>query len=420
MGNTLSNLLAGWPKESIANLYLRGGFPQNDVCRTYFSLSESDLVKARLRRSAKPGRSFVSDFDQATFSELPKQTLAERRMYDSLRGRDSGASQFVREFLWEHGQWNNDHLDDFLSRCSPDVVLMPAFGSIYPYRVLEAVVRKTRAALALYHADDYLSTPRGVGKLRGWHSHQVAARIKEVSSSADINYAISPKMASEYTAVVGKPVKVLNKGADFTQPPPPSRVDDGEVRFVYAGSLHSGRWRTLAHVANAIAKVNADSTARTCHLHVYSQYPATTDQLSTLNVPGASTFRGSAKALEVRQILSDADVVLHVESFEPKDRAQTRLSFSTKIVDLLACGSSVLAIGGSDGAGLSYLRDHGAAVVVEEVDQIESAVRGLSASHKMRAELAASSWDLGRSNHDAETIRRALRRDIEAIGKNPR
>ena len=185
IGNTMTNLLQGWPAEDLANLSLQGGEATTGPYAHSFSLSE-----------AEPGLA----------------GSAESVLYGTFRGSGHLTSQVARELIWSSNLWHSEDLDSFLVDFAPAVVFMPAFGVIYPYRVLNHILDSTKSALALLHADDYLSRPRHPsGPVSRAYFEAVNSQIVRASNRADATYAISDAMASEYSDRLGQDVRVLNK-----------------------------------------------------------------------------------------------------------------------------------------------------------------------------------------------------------------
>ena len=62
---------------------------------------------------------------------------------------------------------------------------------------------------------------------------------------------------------------------------------------------------------------------------------------------------------------------MFVESLKEEMLEYTRLSMSTKIPEFLSCGRPIFAIGNSRQGSISYLKEHQAAFVVDDLNQIE-------------------------------------------------
>ena len=91
---------------------------------------------------------------------------------------------------------------------------------------------------------------------------------------------------------------------------------------------------------------------------------------------------GSLRAEDVPRVLFDADVLVHVESFDPAARRYTRLSVSTKIPQYMAAGRAILGYGPGEGASCQYIVSTGSGRVVGERDP--AALRACSRDSPLR------------------------------------
>lgn len=80
-------------------------------------------------------------------------------------------------------------------------------------------------------------------------------------------------------------------------------------------------------------------------LEIYSTATITEELDKKLNIKDSSRLMGSRPYDEITEILREADIVLHVESFEQKSIDKVRYSLSTKVADCLQSGAFVLGIG---------------------------------------------------------------------------
>ena len=61
-GNTLVNIFSGMNKTvEFANIYFRDGVPKNDLCNTYFQISEKKLMKEIISRKEVGERVFFDN-----------------------------------------------------------------------------------------------------------------------------------------------------------------------------------------------------------------------------------------------------------------------------------------------------------------------------------------------------------------------
>ena len=88
-----------------------------------------------------------------------------------------------------------------------------------------------------------------------------------------------------------------------------------------------------------------------------------------------------------------------------KEKLETRLSFSTKLVDYFERGKCILAVGWSEAASISYLKENTAAIVIDNIEDIELVLNEVLNNQARITEYAIQSWELGRRNHQIEIIR---------------
>ena len=67
--------------------------------------------------------------------------------------------------------------------------------------------------------------------------------------------------------------------------------------------------------------------------------------------------------------LARADILLHVESFEEKEKNYFRLSMSTKIPEYLSVGRPVLVVGPDDIGSVEYIRQNHVGYAVNRMEE---------------------------------------------------
>lgn len=411
IGNTMSNLFKGYDKEKIANLYLRSARPQNDVCEKYYSISDFDVIKRLLNCKHKVGRFYY--YNQ---TGNPKRIDSkEESAYTYFRTKKSFLAYEIQEFIWSLGTWKNSDLDKFLDDFKPDVIFSPCFQVSYAHEILAYIQEKTKAKIVLFHADDYLTPDSFTGSnFEINYKKKRAVIIKKSVQNSSINYCISRQQQEEYSIILNREMKLLYKGADFSHPKPRLiERNDKTIRVVYIGSTLYGRWRTLSLLAKAMSDINSEK--KTFELHIYSQYQPTDEALHAMQITGTSSFMGSLPAIDVANKMADADIVLHVESFDKEERLKTRVSFSTKIVDCLHSGRCIMAIGGEEAASIDYLVKNDAAIVAFDEMTINEKLKQIAKNRDLIEEYSEKAWDCGVRNHQIHDIQSKLFEDLARI-----
>ena len=172
------------------------------------------------------------------------------------------------------------------------------------------------------------------------------------------------------------------------------------------------RRKEMTQVAEALEKINQDGQKAV--LEIYTGTTITEQLRQKVEKGSSSRIMGSRPYEEIKRIMHDADVVLHVESFEEKQKDTVRYSFSTKIIDCLQSGAQVLGIGPEGIASVEYLKKVDGAVVVDQQSLIGKAVAELSQTSKL-LENAGRTRQYALQNHEQQAVQEKLRRELEEL-----
>ena len=121
---------------------------------------------------------------------------------------------------------------------------------------------------------------------------------------------------------------------------------------------------------------------------------------------------GSRRFADIQEILKEADIVLHVESFEPQNIKIVRLSYSTKISDCLESGSMMLVVGPSGIASVEEAKCIDGVVVIDKEDLIEKNIRSVIADPNSIVNRAKQTNVVAKALFPIEVIRKKLHNDF--------
>jgi hypothetical protein len=123
---------------------------------------------------------------------------------------------------------------------------------------------------------------------------------------------------------------------------------------------------------------------------------------------------GTASPEEVKKLQKEADVLVHVESFQPVYQKWTAFSLSTKIPQYMMAGACILGYGPGNVASMRYLCDSGAALTVGTEDSavLSSALKKLITDVDRRHALGKKSYEFAVEHNEAERQREQFRRYV--------
>lgn len=405
-GNTMSNLFADIKEWNIYNLYFRSEKPDNKICKATYQISEQQLIKNIFSREPSGNELLVGGSDD-------KERKVEETIYNSSKKSQSRVLWFARELIWTLGTWKNEQLLQFLEKVEVDVIFMPVFGCYYPHKVLRYIKGVTNAKVVLFHADDnYTLKQFSLSPIYWIYRLGLRRWVKNSVRISDLNYCISEMQVKEYQGAFGKSCKLLYKGHDFTESNGSEKASTDVLQFVYTGNISAGRWKTLSLIGRALEKINQNQLK--AQLVIYTATPMTRKMKESLSYKSI-VMKGSVQADRIPDIQENADVLVHVESFELKHKLEVRMSFSTKIVDYLGQKKCILAVGPEDVASINYFLKNDAAVVATELNDIEKQIEKLIEDKKILTVYSAKAWECGKKNHQNSVLKERFVKDMENV-----
>ena len=235
--------------------------------------------------------------------------------------------------------------------------------------------------------------------------------LKKCICAADKLYGISDAMSELYQQRFGKPVVTLYKGCDLSTSP--KTHINNPLRFIYAGNLLWGRADTLSQIADSLDKLNQDGQKAV--LEIYTGATVTEELRKKLDRNVSSHIMGSQSYKEIKKIMHDADVVLHIESFDRDNIETVRYSFSTKIIDCLQSGNQVLGIGPKGIASIEYLKKVDGAIVVDDQNNIFDVIQQIVLHSDELNENRKLTREYAKKYHEINAVQQSIRKDFEKL-----
>ena len=212
--------------------------------------------------------------------------------------------------------------------------------------------------------------------------------------ASDLIYTIVDEQKKEYDRMLNVNSKILTKGGNFEGKPPLYKEITLPLKFVYTGNIYAGRWESLVAIGRALDEIN--KTSKKGELFIYSKNELTPRMQKCVAEIKSVNFMGSISPKEVHTTQKDADVLVHVEAFNLRDKLSTRLSFSTKLVDYFSMGKCILAVGWGESASIKYLEDNDIAVVVDEYNKLNEVLERLLNQNELVRQYGVRAWEFGK------------------------
>lgn len=411
--NVLTNWFYGFDGE-LAEIYCSPSTPKNQCCRNYFQLTDLMMFKSLIGKHA--GRKFyisLEEMQQETANKIAEQM--PKRFYRFMKSITGESIRLIRDIIWLSGRYNKKAMQEFINEFSPDIVFCPRLLTPKLLRLEKTVKGMTDAPFVAFTGDDEASLMQVNYSPIYWIRRLIFRRAFRKHVKIYKHYfTLSEEQASDYFREFGIPTSTLFKSGNFDGSFI-SKVDSTPIKLVYAGRLYCNRWKTLAAVGNALKEINADGVKMS--LDIYTQEKPSNKELKALSPNEYLRINKSVNSKELIQIYKNADIALHVESFDKKYRYATRVSFSTKIIDLMASSCAILAICWDKHTGYQYLKKHDAAICVSEIKKIKTELVRLVNNPELIRDYAKKANDCGAKNHNRNLIQSQLQIVFENVIK---
>ena len=414
-GNTMTDFFADIANSSLYSLCMREQKPDNPVALRNFAISEQQIMNNILH----PNRIGKETGAVKNVPDAAVQAQHEKKLYDTVKQTQSVLLRIARECVWMFCGWKNESLRAYLREVQPDVIFMPVFNCFYPFKILRYVKRMTGARVVLFHADDnYTLRQISFNPLYWLYRFRLRHYVRRAVKGAALNYVISEIQKQDYEKAFGVPCKILTKSADFSGDPPVKTQYNPLLQLVFTGNIGTNRWKSLALIAEALEQINHNGVR--AQLRIYTATPLTSKMEKALQKGESSFIMGSIPASEVPKTQADADVLVHVEALDLKNKLAVRQSFSTKLVDYFKAARPVLAVGPHDVASIDHLIRNDCALTGETVEEVKQALLSVLDNPDKLNDLSRKAYACGKKNHDKAKMQQMLQSDLERIAKEER
>ena len=407
-GNVLINLFEGFDAE-FAQIYCSPGTPDNNICENYFQITDIMMINQILKRR-QVGKAFRKE-SIALNNNI--QEISKSRFYNFFRRYHFEIFDIIREIVWKVGKWKNNSLRDFVKDFNPDILFVQCCGQIYMSQIALQVHSWSGAKLVTYISDDYYSLRQfNLSPLYWINRLFVRKKLGRLLKESNLIYSMSDDQIKELSSELNVNMKILRKGAEINtilQPKYYGKI----LQIVYAGNLFYGRMSTLQYICKVLQKINHDTVQ--VQLNIYTNSILTSSAESKLDDNRSVFLNKAVNSAGLHEIYANSDIVLHVESFNFKEKLLTRLSFSTKIVECLASSCVLMALTWDQHSGYKYLTENKAAICLSDLSLFEDTILNVLSDRTILNVIREQGYRCLEKNHDIFKIRDMLKNDFNKI-----
>ena len=388
-GRTLRNFLLGWPKECIAQFFLKSAEPDYDVCENYFHITDKQAIRAFLGKKSEiiVGEKVVSH----SKDDLSGSTPSKR----------NALTMFIRDVIWESGRWKGKVFNQWLDEYNPELILLQAGDNGFTLKLARDISIKRNIPLVIYNSENFYFKKYDYFRssvvqhlfypvYRKHFCHQFEKTIKIANKSI----YICDMLQNDYDQAFGYPSETIYTATEMTK----RKDSDSKQKFTvsYLGNFGVGRYETLVEIADVLQTISSD-----CFLDVYGKIPNDIVREAFDKCTGIR-YKGFVSYEECVHIMHHSDLLIHAENFSPFFREGLKRAFSTKLADSLASGTCFLLYAPEEIACSQYLIKNNAAYVATSKKELRDTLKLLYEHPGARQVHIDEACKLIAHNHDAD------------------
>lgn len=389
-GRTLGNFFVSWPKKNLAQFYV-SGTPDIEFCENYFHVSDRHALNAILGRGVCGERITVDRILENT---------SNRSDYTRKRITRNACSMILRELVWESRRWEKSGYWQWVSEFNPQIVLLQAGDCAFMFNLALRIAKKYKTKFIIYNTEGYYFKKFDYFKGKGlvhfiypfFHA-KLKRAIERGYHKADYSIFNCEVLRDDFCKEFDMKSEVIYTATDLWEDVTEKTNHVGFI-VTYAGNLGVGRPQSLVDIADVLQSINPEY-----YLDVYGSIP--NDEVKKLfdNCKGIH-FHGRISYDEVKNVMSNSDLLVHVEGFEPYYIEDLKYAFSTKIADYLASNRCFLMYAPVSFAETQYLLDNSAAYVASSKGELKKTVELLVSSSEARSRYLKQAMILAMKNHN--------------------
>ena len=420
-GNTYSNLFSKIENIEIAHVYLLDGSPdiENNIS-CYYQIPESEIISSVLkfpRNKHRVGREIYTSEIEEKKCKTTNPPKDSKGIYSKLlnigKRHHWGVMFTARELAWKIGNINYDGLFNFIERFNPDLFLLAYYNVYNSNHIAQRICRHFDIPMVMVMMMDHYSLKRISWNPFFWIGRfKKRAMIRRLVSRSEKMFVISRKLKEEIERDLHIPCKILYKIPDETRSHQPYIPHEGIIKFLFTGNIYANRWKCLAMLAEEL-KEN-----RIGKLDIYTATPITKKMLQALNIEGVSELHEPVNQDRIIELQNAADVLIHTESLDKKNRLLVRCAISTKIMDYLSVGRCILAIGPKEVSSFEYLEDNDLALIASSKEELSQIISDIAKNRAIISEYAKRSHEYVNIQLDPKEKRKDLHDTLQAVIDN--
>lgn len=270
-------------------------------------------------------------------------------------------------------------------------------ASFYIHKWTLLLSKRYQCPIILHYMDNWRQTAYTEDSRMLWLNKKLNRQVSRLEDRMENGLTISDEMAEVYQKLYRHhyyPLMNVVESMDICQ------TEHKNINIVYAGGLHLGRELLLAETEKAIIEIN--KCGCNFRLLIYTSEDNRKKNCCLFHNE-VTTFCPALPHERIGEAYEQADILLHIESFDPQVIQFTKYSLSTKIPEYFASGKPLLCYAPETIASYRYIMESGAGYCVTTQEGLLHALQTLQ-SPEVRYKMGELGKKIAKNNHSRQKL----------------
>lgn len=390
IGKTLASLFSAFNKNELCQLYVHTGLPDIDICKSYYRLTDKDVLKGLLTCGAKGKEVSATDVllkDECNKSEKPHSV--------------GKFKELLRDVLWKISKWFGRDLKKWLIKEKPTCIFVAVGSGKFLYDIALKISKIYNIPIITYVCDDFYfnNTDKSlIGKL--W-SRELRKKSDKLFTSSKVLVSICREMSELYEKTFNIPAYTVMTGANIsTKKEFDEKAQIKNIR--YFGKLSLNRYKSILDIGKALDELNLFYGGE-FSLDVFCGN-ITEEQRKAFCGIKSVKFHNFVRGEDFNREFFSSDALLNVEAFDYITKARVKYSVSTKIADYIASGIPIFAYGPDGIASIEHLKRNDCAIIATQSKDLTSKLKELFFEKQTVNKILANASYTFEKYHNGKTV----------------
>lgn len=330
-GRTLGSLFEGYPRSCLAQMCVIANNPNWDLCDNYYCIEDKSILRSFMRFRKADGRKLVPQPDAEKIKGYNGDTIRTKV------GKKTIIKVCLRELLWGGKRWNSKSFKHWIDDFAPEILVLQFGDSFFMLDIAYHIVTTRKIPLIIYNTEGYYFFRSNWHSSSKWdkfvfplYNRIYHKKVERIMRIAEHCVYLNDKLKEDYGKIFGNAATVIYNSSDM-------EWDDAHLftgsapKFCYLGNLGLDRDSGLIDVGDVLHRINP-----VFKIEVYGKADDTVKK-RFLDAPGIE-YKGMVSYDQVKQVISESDILFHVETEKGYQERQLQYAFSTKIADSISSG----------------------------------------------------------------------------------